>query len=154
MFFSRRDHKNGIYPTHNKVCVGFTLIELLVVIAVISMLLSMVMVVFVTTRARARDAERKLEVKTMQDAFELYFTSFRVYPISAEPIVLTRTDPVSLAMASGGAINEMPLDPLNADVYVYIYNSPTGSTYVLTYYLETDTILHKNTGLQTVTPGL
>lgn len=114
----------------------------------------MIMVVFGTTRARARDAERELEVKTMQDAFELYFTSFRTYPISAGPTILTRTDPVSLAMASGEAINEMPLDPLNAGTYVYTYDSPTGSTYVLTYYLETDTILLKNPGLQTVTPGL
>lgn len=133
---------------------GFTLIELLVVIAVISMLMSLIVVVFGTTRARARDAERELEVKSMQDAFELYFTSFRTYPISTGPTVLTRTDPISLAMASGGAINEMPLDPINAGVYVYIYNSPTGSTYVLTYYLETDTIPLKNPGLQTVTPGL
>ena len=133
---------------------GFTLIELLVVIAVISMLLSLIMVVFGTTRARARDAERELEVKSMQDALELYFASFRTYPISAGPIVLTRTDPVSLAMASGDAISEMPLDPLNAGVYVYTYDSSAGSTYTLTYYLETDTIYLKNPGLQTVTPGL
>lgn len=147
-------YKKISLPRENKLSVGFTLIELLVVIAVISMLLSYIMVVFGTTRARARDAERELEVKTMQDAFELYFTSFRVYPVSTGPTILTRTDPISLLMANKDAINEMPLDPLNADVYVYTYDSPTGSTYVLTYYLETDTILHKNPGLQTVTPGL
>ena len=132
---------------------GFTLIELLIVIAVISMLLSLVMVSFRTTRARARDAKRELEVKTIQTALKLYFTSFRTYPVTTGPVILARTDSISLLMASGETINEMPLDPINADIYVYTYNSPIGSNYTVTYYLETDTIFGKSAGLQIVSSG-
>jgi len=68
---------------------GFTLIELLVVIAVIGLLSSVVFTSLNTARAKARDASRKVSLKQLQLALELYFDSNGSYPVggwySSEP---------------------------------------------------------------------
>ena len=98
------------------------MLELLVVISIIAILAASLMVTFGSVRARARDVERELEIKTLQHALELYFVSFRAYPISTGPTELTRSDPISLALSGSGTINQVPLDPINDAAYHYIYN--------------------------------
>jgi type II secretion system protein G len=51
---------------------GFTLIELLVVVAIIGILATVVLSSLNTARARARDAKRLADVKTIQTALEMY----------------------------------------------------------------------------------
>lgn len=51
---------------------GFTLIELLVVIAVIGALSSIVIVTFPAAQKRARDSQRKSDIKQYQTALESY----------------------------------------------------------------------------------
>lgn len=51
---------------------GFTLIELLVVIAVISILSALLMPNFMAVRERARDTQRKSDLKQLKTALELY----------------------------------------------------------------------------------
>ncbi len=51
---------------------GFTLIELLIVIAIIGMLSAMLVPNFMGARERARDAQRKSDLKQIQKAFEMY----------------------------------------------------------------------------------
>jgi general secretion pathway protein G len=51
---------------------GFTLIELLIVIVIIGILASFLMANYVGVRSRARDVQRKADLRQLQSAFELY----------------------------------------------------------------------------------
>lgn len=81
---------------------GFTLIELLVVISIIGVLAGMVAFNFQQARERARDVQRKNDLKQMQNALELYkndqLTAF--YP-----------DTVDIADITPDYIKKMPTDP-------------------------------------------
>lgn len=51
---------------------GFTLLELLIVIAIIGILSALLMVNFVGIKQRARDGQRKSNLRQIQSALELY----------------------------------------------------------------------------------
>ena len=59
---------------------GFTLIELLVVVAIIGVLATIVLSSLNSARAKARDAKRLQNIKTIQTAFELYYLDNGSYP--------------------------------------------------------------------------
>ena len=60
---------------------GFTLIELLVVVAIIGVLATVVLGALGDARAKARDAKRQSDIKTIQNALELYYTDNGSYPV-------------------------------------------------------------------------
>ncbi len=74
---------NVLPKTKNKTP-GFTLIELLVVITVIGALSGILLGVINSSgvRAKARDSQRKSDIKKIQTALELYFADNRTYPVS------------------------------------------------------------------------
>lgn len=86
---------------------GFTLIELMVVIAIIGILTALVTVNLQDARERARDVQRKADVKSIQQALELYKNDRipQVYP----PTASWRTD-----LTTGGYIKAIPADPTYA----------------------------------------
>ncbi len=59
---------------------GFTLIELLVVIAIIGILAGIIMASLTSAKARARDAKRITDIKTIQLALELYYNDNLFFP--------------------------------------------------------------------------
>lgn len=59
---------------------GFTLIELLVVISIIGLLATLLMANLNTSRARARDAQRKSDIRNIQTALRLYYNDYGEYP--------------------------------------------------------------------------
>jgi len=59
---------------------GFTLIELLVVISIIGVLATLLLANFNATRMRARDAQRKSDLRSIQTALRLYYNDFGHYP--------------------------------------------------------------------------
>ncbi len=59
---------------------GFTLIELLVVITIIAILTGLVGSNYLSSRARARDAERKNALSQIQNALEMYISDNGQYP--------------------------------------------------------------------------
>ena len=83
---------------------GFTLIELLVVISILGVLAGLVISNVSGVRERARDAERKSEIKTIQQALEMYKQNKTppIYPPSAS----WKTD-----LVSGNYLAASPLDP-------------------------------------------
>lgn len=132
--------------------VGFTLIELLTVVAIAGMLLSGALVLFQGARAKSRDATREQHVKTLQNALALYANNLGVYPSAASEVVLSGSDAVSLALTGQDAITQVPSDPLNQGNYQYRYQSVDGTTYVIRYWLETDSVSGKPAGENTVSP--
>ncbi|QQG45677.1 MAG: type II secretion system protein [Candidatus Sungiibacteriota bacterium] len=134
---------------------GFTIVELLVVIAIIGLLSSLVLVQIQSSRARARDAEREEEIKSLQNALALYIVNSHNFPVGSGP--LTGSDQVSLELIAKEALNQVPLDPLNTDPagdpdYRYLYNSADGGTYTLTYWLETNSVSGKSAGQHFAAP--
>jgi general secretion pathway protein G len=59
---------------------GFTLIELLIVIAIIGVLSTLLMANFIGVRQRARDAQRKSDLRQIQAALEIYRSDNGSYP--------------------------------------------------------------------------
>ncbi len=109
---------------------GFTLIELLVVVAIIGILSSFAFANYAGARSRARDAQRKADLRQLQSAFELYRADQGSYPSSPLPAC-------GSALTSGGAtyIQKIPCDPQNTGKYIYSY-IVSGSTYTLISCLE------------------
>ena len=59
---------------------GFTLIELLVVMAIIAILIGAATVSYSIAQKKGRDSKRKADLKTIQQALELYFQENKYYP--------------------------------------------------------------------------
>lgn len=60
---------------------GFTLIELLVVIAIIGTLAAFAVANFTGAQARARDSQRKNDLKQIQDALQFYYNDNNAFPL-------------------------------------------------------------------------
>ncbi len=113
---------------------GFTLIELLIVISIIGVLAALLMANFVGIRQRARDAQRKSDVRQIQAALELYRADVGTYP----NLVPNCTDSIKSDCVASDAIvymQDTPSDPLGSTYYnsgSYYYEVGTGNaTYVL-----------------------
>jgi len=59
---------------------AFTLIELLVVMALIGTLATLLLANFNAARERARDAQRKSDLRNIQTALRLYYNDYGIFP--------------------------------------------------------------------------
>lgn len=59
---------------------GFTIVELLIVIVVIGILAALVIVTYNGIQQKARDTERKTDIKALQGHFEAYWADQAKYP--------------------------------------------------------------------------
>lgn len=123
---------------------GFTLIELLVVISIIGILASFLTANFVGVRQRARDAQRKSDIRQIQAALELYRSDNSTYPIRQATYRINDSTscPTSQAFTNSGVtyMSKVPCDPLDSATYnsgnYYYYSDSTGTTYTLATCLE------------------
>jgi prepilin-type N-terminal cleavage/methylation domain-containing protein len=100
---------------------GFTLIELLVVVAIVGLLGSLVAATVANTRARARDAKRLTEIRSVKAGMDLYFTGGG-YPPTSLFVAGTQID------CSGTPVLTVPADP-QVPVLNYIYTQTGAATY-------------------------
>lgn len=112
---------------------GFTLIEMLVVISIIGILATLVAANLNSARSRARDAERKSDIKNISTALRLYYNDNGSFPA---PAAL----PWGLEWSgnSGNTIymSTLPQDPL-ASTQTYKYEASTPfDTFILSACLE------------------
>ncbi len=111
---------------------GFTLIELLVVISIIGVLATLVAANLNSARSRARDTERKSDLKNISTALRLYFNDNGIYPTE------NSMPWGSEWSGSGGTpvyMSTLPNDPLPGQDYKYELGA-TGDTFILTSCLE------------------
>lgn len=59
---------------------GFTLVEMLVVISIIAILSAVLAGGYINSQKNARDASRKLSLKSMSDALNAYYADYGVFP--------------------------------------------------------------------------
>lgn len=125
------------YSRHEKS--GFTLIELLVVFSIISVLSSIVLGAVSSARANARDAQRIIGLRQINNALNLYFAVNNQYPSIFSGPGSTYCSAIS---NSAGAdpfktsllpyLSSMPMDPQYDGVTVvlpYAYQYCVGSSY-------------------------
>ncbi len=95
---------------------GFTLIELLVVIAIIGILSSVVLASLNSGRQKSRDARRISDVKQIQTALELYYSTCNVYPTTLSTAAATGC-PAGTTL--GSFMSQIPTDPQSGGAYFY-----------------------------------
>jgi len=119
-------------PRDQKCGAGFTLIELLITIAIIGIFSTLAIVKTNQYRAKARDAERVSDIKTMEKAVELYIED------NGSPPTLD-DDPTWEELATklnGYVAGGIPSDPVGDKTYMYCH---VGNLYLLGAALEVDT---------------
>jgi prepilin-type N-terminal cleavage/methylation domain-containing protein len=120
---------------------GFTLIEILIVVAIIAILASVVLVGLGPTQQAGRDARRLSDLRSVQNALELFYSKCGFYPGTAAPTCTAGApggDWTSLSTAIKGAtigVSSIPSDPSSDRTYAYGYNSGN-SQYVIATALE------------------
>jgi prepilin-type N-terminal cleavage/methylation domain-containing protein len=99
---------------------GFTLIELLIVIAIIGVLATLLMVNFVGVRQRARDAQRKSDLRQVQSALEIYRSDNGSYHIGTTSSVaeLFACSPGPAPAACTGSAKCFGNDPNCTTIYM------------------------------------
>jgi type II secretion system protein G len=129
---------------------GFTLIELLIVIAIIGVLATLLMVNFVGVRQRARDAQRKSDLRQLQSALEIYRSDNGSYPVVNSMSALGNCPAHTGSCVSSTAcfgnpacstvyMQNLPVDPSGAGYYnagSYVYLGTSNGTYTLGACLE------------------
>ncbi|HYD34559.1 MAG TPA: type II secretion system protein [Vitreimonas sp.] len=104
---------------------GFTLLELLVVISIIGILIAMGAAAFSTAQKKSRDARRRGDMKTIQNAFEQYYAN------NGSTYAACNTMASSTYLPGG-----MPVDPQTQTAYTC---TATATTYCVCATLEDTT---------------
>jgi|SRR3989304_5156362 len=92
---------------------AFTLIELLVVLAIIGILAAMIIASLSGARARARDAQRKSDLRQIKTALEQYYQdNNQTYPLAA-------AWEADLTAGTPSYMRAVPQDPSSAGSYTY-----------------------------------
>jgi len=105
----------------NRIKKGFTLIELLVVISMIGILTALALVSFESSQKRARDTQRKSDLKQYQTALENFANDNNgLYPSKTTAV---SADSICATLGISGTC---PDDPKETSTYNYLSNGTGG----------------------------
>jgi type II secretion system protein G len=125
---------------------GFTLIELLVVITIIGILTAVATTNLSSARSRARDARRKSDLRSIEQALRLYYNDYKAYPQSDADFQIMGC--TSGACSWGGTfsngtgpttyMSRLPLDPSSStgNTITYKYLGISDDEYLIVATLE------------------
>ena len=118
----------------NKKMFGFTLVEMLVVISIIAILSAVLAGGYINSQKNARDASRKLSLKSMSDALNAYYADYGVFPDQNTILNLINSQG---EFSQNGIIymKKMPKETGNTRPILYQV-SPTGKSFKLFANLE------------------
>lgn len=106
-----------------KICRGFTLVELLVVISIIGVLSTLVLANFNAARERARDTQRKSDLKQYQNAYEVIANKYNgIYPSRGGATASNATVTTFCGTDLASVISQCPQDPKYPTTQ-YLYHS-------------------------------
>ncbi len=123
---------------------GFTLVELLVVMAIIGVLAALGVGNYVSTQAKARDSQRKQDLRQLSNALELYLGDYGRYPFDSGGRIAgcpsTTSTPCSWGSGTFTDGNTVYMKTVTADPsssYFYVYEvSSDGQKFRIFVYLE------------------
>lgn len=127
---------------------GFTLLELLIVIVIIAILVVLIVPNLVSGPQRARDSQRKTDLRNIKTALETYYNDSNSYPTSG-------TWQTDLSAGSTPYMKTIPTDPRGGAAYNYT-PSPAGcaagacTSYTITTTLENTNDKEATDGTYTV----
>ncbi len=107
---------NNLQPTTK---LGFTLIELLIVIAIIGLLSTLLLANMQGARARARDAQRKNDLKQVKTALRMYYNDNQSYPADNGSGAIAGYSWGSQFGTTPIYMKALPQDPLGTTNYYY-----------------------------------
>ncbi len=100
---------------------GFSLVELLVVITIIAIMSIVAYTAVGGQTVKARDARRKQDITTIQQALELYYAENGKYPTPSGTNALQSGSDISLGQIPKKYLSDIPKDPGTANHdYVYV----------------------------------
>lgn len=115
-------NKNKLFKKFKK---GFTLIELLVAIAIIGILSALILTNLQDARARARDIQRKSDLKQLKTSLRMYYNDYQEYPGESSRQIYACLPPVLKAWGNAFScgttvyMKKLPEDPLSTQSYEY-----------------------------------
>ncbi|HVE81133.1 MAG TPA: prepilin-type N-terminal cleavage/methylation domain-containing protein [Candidatus Dormibacteraeota bacterium] len=98
---------------------GFTLLELLIVIVIIGILAVLIIPNLTSGPKRARDSQRKSDLRNVKTALETYYNDYSAYPSGDYNGLESKLET--------DYIKDLPKDPKNSGTLIYTY-TPSGCT--------------------------